>query len=148
MNTNIFSGESMKEAMKKALQQNQNEPPSVITLLFELVAEVQDALHENGYSEALFEIRQGLQTSYGQRYTVYLRDNDAKFESVLFSLFVGDDQYALQADGQIEIGLDTEAVLQRVRMYLLKPHIVQFMTGLLNQFRTSNTSSLQQPPIH
>jgi hypothetical protein len=134
MSIDTSSTESMKEAMKRALQQSHQAPPSTISRLIKLLGEAQEALHEDGYSEAVLELRQGLQTDYGLRYTAYLRDASSRFENPMFSIFVADNQCAFQAEGQLQSGLNAEKVIARAREYLLQPHVVELMTGLLNQF--------------
>lgn len=140
MSTETSQAESMKEALKRALNPNNRSEPGIILQLWDLLSGAQEALRESGYSGAVLELRKGLQTDYGQRYTAYLRDEEATFESLLFSVFVDDDQEAFQAEGQIQSGLNTESVIARVREYLLQPHVVEFMRGLLNQFRRKVSS--------
>ena len=142
MSTETSQAESMKEALKRALNPNNRSEPGVIRQLWELLLGAQEALRESSYAGAVLELRKGLQTDYGQRYTAYLRDEESNFESLLFSVFVDDDQGAFQAEGQIQSGLNAESVIGKARDYLLQPHVVEFMTGLLRQFgRSVSTSS-------
>jgi hypothetical protein len=134
MSVDTSSTESMKEAMKKALKRSHQAPPSTISRLIKLLGEVQEALREDGYPETVLELRQGLQTDYGLRYTAYLRDASSRFENPMFAVFVADDQCAFQAEGQIQNGMNVESVIARAREYLLQAHVVEFMTGLLGQF--------------
>lgn len=128
---------SMREAMKRALQQSRQSSPSSLKLLLNLLEEAQEALREDGYPDAVLELRQGLQTDYGLRYTAYSRNLPATFETPLFSIFVDDDKYAFQAEGELQTDLTTEDVITRARSYLLQPRVVDFITGLLLQFGKS-----------
>ena len=70
-----------------------------------------------------------------KRITVYIRDDEATFESLLFSIFADHDKGAFQAEGQIQSGLNAEIIISKAREYLLRADVIEFMTGLLNQFR-------------
>ncbi len=134
MSTETTYTASMKDAMMKALLESSQSPPSTLSELFTLLHEAQDALHESGYTDTIFGVRQGLKSDYGLRYTAYLSNTEGSFENPMFSIFVADDQCAFQAEGQIQSGLTAARVIGEARTYLLKPHVVELMTGLLRQF--------------
>ncbi len=92
------------------------------------------------------ELRPGLQTDYGLRYTTYFRNQSATFETPLFSIFVAEDVCAFQAEGELQTDLNTDDVIAKAHTYLLQPHVVDLMTGLLRQFgRSGSIPSLHTP---
>lgn len=143
MSLDTFNAESMKKDMQKALQQSNVPNPPVLSKLFELLRGVQEALREDNYTRAVLELRQGLQTNYGLRYTAYLRDEALTFENALFSVFIEGDHCAFQAEGQILSDLNAESMLDKAHDYLLRPYIVELMTGLLRQFGRSDRGTAQ-----
>jgi hypothetical protein len=136
----ILHSNSMKEAMKKALEQSKQAPSSTVQKLFDLLGEAQEALREAGYNDAVLELRQGLQTDYGLRYTAYLRNESASFENPLFSIFIDEVHCAFQAEGPLQSDLSPDEALAAAREYLLQPHVVTLMSGLLHQFGRSAPS--------
>ncbi len=134
MKTDMISIDSMREDMKTALQKSNAAPPKALSKLFDLLSGAQEALRVSGYAKAVLELRQGLQTSYGLRYTAYLRDETSAFEHPLFSAFIDAGSCTFQAEGQIIDNLDAKGMLSLAREYLLRQNVIEFMTGLLRQF--------------
>ena len=125
---------NMKDAIKRAVQENTKSGSHVLTDLFTLLHDAEAGLHESRYRDAVLELRQGKQTDFGLRYTAYLSNESGTFENQLFSVFVGDDRFAFQADGLVETGLSLDELLERASNYLLKPNVIEYMIELLRQF--------------
>jgi|GEM_PF-3484142 len=115
----------MKEAMQQALQHNNHSKPSTVTALIHLLGEAQEALRENGYADAVLELRSGLQTDYGLRYTAYLRNEVATFDNPLFSVCISGDRCSFQAEGQLEHDLDAESVIRPLARVQRNEFLVQ-----------------------
>jgi hypothetical protein len=134
MRTSTPNAGSMKDAMKSAVDETKRAGSQSITPLFELLGEAEGGLRESGYLDAVLELRQGQQTDYGLRYTVYLRNDSGAFENPMFSVFIDLNRFAFQAEGKIQSVSDINALLATARDYLLKANVVEYMTGLLKQF--------------